>query len=112
MLKLQDAFAGNSTSNQFISHHDEPINVLITGNWGGEDACVLTLEGNPDPKRESWVTLKQDDVDITMSAGHNVDSLSLPGGVYLRFTSTDVASVDLNLWVGGRGVALVGEEAT
>lgn len=110
MLKLQDAFAGDSTSNQFISHHSEPINVMAVGTWGDADATVLTLQVNPDPKRESWVDLSQDGSTVTLSATNNMDALVLPGGVYCRFTSSDVANTDLNLWVGGPGVTLVSGE--
>lgn len=113
MLKLQDEFGGNATSETFISNFSEPINVMATGDWGALDACVLTLQINPDPQRETvWETAYQDGSTVTLSATNNIEVLTLPGGVHCRLSSSDVASVDLNLWVGGEGVTLPAGEAT
>jgi len=108
MLKLEDEFKELSTSNAFISHHFEPINVMAVGTWDGN---TLTIQVNPDPKRESWVNLQQGGSAITLTDTNNLRALTLPGGVHVRFTSTTGAATDLNLWVGGRGVSLVSPEA-
>lgn len=116
MLKLQDGYTGTSTapSAVFISNHSEPINVLAVdtdGNgWGAGAASVLTVEINPDPKREEWNTLYQGGVAVALEATNNMAALTLPGGVYCRFVGNDTANTDLNLWVGGPGVTLVSGE--
>lgn len=109
MLKLNDAFGPSATSNAFISHSDEPINLLAVGTWDGN---TLTVNVNPNPNRESWTVLYQAGSAVTMTATDNMKALVLPGGVYVRLTSTtdDGGLTDLNLWVGGPGVTLVSGE--
>lgn len=118
MLKLQDGYTGTSTTPSlvFVSNHSEPINVLAvepsSGDWGDADAAVLTVEVNPDPKREVWNTLYQDGVAVTLEATNNMAAFTLNGGVHCRLVGNDTANTSLNLWVGGNGITLPSGEAT
>lgn len=104
MLKLVDGMTADKYSPSFISHNSEPINVMAIGTW---DSNTLTVEVNPDPKREaSWHTLYQSGAAVTLTSTDNMKALVLPGGVYVRLASASGASTDLDIWVGGPGVAL------